>query len=90
MFLPFGLLFWEKQKKEGHLWIDRNSKTFIVTLGALNGIEVGTRLALYDGAERIGSLHVARVMDVISYVEPVGSKTLNDFASNYYKVVFEK
>jgi hypothetical protein len=70
----------EKERKEGHLWIDREAKTFIITLGALNGLDTGNRLA--------ASVEVDVPMDVISYVHPV-DKTLADFKEDSYRIVFE-
>jgi hypothetical protein len=79
----------EKKRKEGYLWIDRETNTFLVTLGALNGLNVGSRLTVYDKTEKMGFVRVETALDVISYVQPV-NKTMNDFAQDYYRVVFEE
>lgn len=80
----------EQAKKEGYLWIDRNTDTFLVTLGALNGIAAGDRIRVYNEEEEpFGYLRVETPLDVISYVYPI-DKTIKDFEDNYYKVVVEK
>ena len=78
----------EKKQREGFLWIDRDAKTFLVTLGALNGLSVGSRLSVYDGDRKIDSVSVESVFDVVAYVKPV-KRTLADYPENYYRVVFE-
>lgn len=79
----------EKDRREGHLWIDHASATFVVTLGALNGLMPGSHLTVYDGASKIGSVIVETPLDVISSVQPV-DKTLAQFTNDYYRVVFEE
>lgn len=79
----------EAARKEGYLWIDRNEKLFVATLGALNGLTIGSRLAVYDGGERVGYVRVETPFDVISYVYPI-NMSMNQFASDYYRVVIEE
>ena len=78
----------EKDRREGYLWVDRQGKSWIVTLGALNGVSVGSRLAVYDGENKIGKIKVQTLLDVISYVQPEDDsvKALKD---DYYRVVLE-
>lgn len=78
----------EKSRREGHLWIDRKADVFIVTLGAINGIEPGRQLTVYDGEKKVGMVRVEKPLDVISYVTPVEQKP-NEFSGDYYRVVFE-
>lgn len=79
----------EKERREGHLWIDRSAGTCVVTLGALNGLVPGSRLSIYEGDKKIGVVVVKTLLDVISYVQPVG-KPLVQFKNDYYRVVFEE
>jgi len=79
----------EKDRKEGQLWIDHDAATSLVTLGVLNGLSAGKKLAVYDDANQIiGYVIVETPLDVISYVRPMG-KSLDDFKGNYYRVVIE-
>ena len=79
----------EKDRKEGYLWIDHEASTAIVTLGVLNGLSAGKKLAVYDDTNNvIGHLIVETPMDVVSYVRPMG-KSFDDFKGNYYRVVIE-
>ncbi len=78
----------EKNRKEGFLWIDRKSSTYLITLGALNGLTPGSHLNIYLDKERVGNVVVETPLDVISYVHPVG-KSLKDFSQDYYRVVVE-
>src|SRR3989338_2440809 len=48
----------ESSRKEGLLWEDKKSKMYIVTLGALNGLDQGCSLAVYDGKTGIGEVTV--------------------------------
>ena len=59
----------ENSRKEGLLWVDRKTKMYIVTLGALNGLKSGSSLTVYDGENKIGEATVDMPLDVISYVE---------------------
>jgi len=43
----------EQNKKEGYLWIDRDTNSFLVTLGALNGIAAGDRIRVYDEDQKL-------------------------------------
>ncbi len=78
----------EKNRKEGYLWIDQKASTFIVTLGALNGLKPGSRLGVYEGDKKVGQVVVETPLDVTSYVQPV-----DQFSSasnqNYFRVVKE-
>ncbi len=75
----------EADRKEGSLWINRKSGNSMVTLGILNGVTKGSRLAVFDGGKKIATLKVTSALDVVSYVEPV-DKTLADFTRDYYQV----
>lgn len=78
----------EKNRKEGFLWIDRKSSTYLITLGALNGLTPGSHLNVFLDNQRVGKVVVETPLDIISYVHPVG-KSLKDFSQDYYRVVFE-
>jgi cell division protein FtsB len=78
----------EKNRREGSLWIDRKTASYIVTLGALNGLIPGSRLKIYDGQEEVGNATVDVPLDIISYVTPVDKK-LAHFPQDYYRVVIE-
>ena len=78
----------EKNQKQGYLWIDRQTSTYLVTLGALNGLHPGSRLGIYSGNDKIGQAVVETPLDVISYVRPMGKK-LDEFESDYYRVEIE-
>ena len=78
----------EKLRREGFLWIDRKSDSFIITLGALNGLEPGSHLSLYDGKKKIDDVTVDIPLDIISYVK-VPSGSTNRLKDNYYRVVME-
>ncbi len=78
----------EKNRNQGILWIDRQSKSFIVTLGALNGIHLGSKLTVYDGEKKIDTLSVDLPFTIVSFVKPT-NKPLDFFSSNYYRVVAE-
>ena len=79
----------EKDRKEGYLWIDRQTSTVIVTLGALHGLSAGKKLAVYDQNKKpIGDVIVDTPLDVISYVHPM-AKSIADFRENYYRVAIE-
>ena len=77
----------EKVRKEGVLWVDRESANFVVTLGALNGILPGSKLNVYQGTEKVGQVIVDTSYDVISYVHPESSLDLS--AEDYYRVAVE-
>lgn len=76
----------EKARRDGSLWIDRQARTYFVTLGALHGLTPGAKLLVYDGEEEIGAVRVETPLDVISYVRPI-NKDLKDFPADYYRVV---
>ena len=79
----------EKGRRQGLLWVDRQTKSFIITLGALNGLHPGSHLGIYDGAKKIDTAQVEIPLDVISYVKPVKT-SLNHFENNYYRVMIEE
>lgn len=74
----------EKSRQEGLLWVDKKSSQYVATLGALNGVEVGSFLVVYQKDQPIGEVLVDRAFDVISYVLP-SNVTLSE--NEYYKVV---
>ena len=78
----------EKQRKEGFLWLDHRSSSFIVTLGALQGLQPGSQLNIYDGNKKIDIASVDVPFDVVSYVKPQ-KNSADFFNSNYYRVVIE-
>ena len=78
----------EKQRKEGFLWIDRRAQSFIITLGALNGLYPGSELSIYDGNRKIDVARVDTPFDIISYVKPLNT-SLEHFDDNYYRVLVE-
>lgn len=78
----------EAEKKEGSLWIDRKNKSFLITLGILNGVNIGNRLQVYDGDSKMATIKVVAALDVVSYVEPL-DKDMKDFLKNYYTVKSE-
>lgn len=79
----------EKNRREGHLWVDRKTRTIVVTLGALNGLRPGSLLKVYDGDDFVGTVTVETSLDVISYAKP-HRKFLNQYEKDYYRVVFEQ
>ncbi len=78
----------ELNRKEGILWVDRQSQTFLVTLGALHGLKPGSSLTIYDNESKVGIVTVDTPLDVVSYVWPL-EKDKDKFASNYYRAVIE-
>ncbi len=74
----------EQSRREGDLWIDRQSGSWVITLGALNGIKAGDMVGVYDGDKRMGTVAVETVLDVVSYVRPVTNEA--DFKKAVYKV----
>lgn len=79
----------EKARREGHLWIDRQAGVFIITLGGINGLQVGQRLAVYNQDTKVGEVQVEKPLDVISYVTPVDQR-MHEFSQDYYRVVKEE
>ncbi|HOY08835.1 MAG TPA: hypothetical protein PLB05_02025 [Candidatus Omnitrophota bacterium] len=77
-----------KNTKDGYLWVDRASATWVVTLGALNGLSEGNRLSVFDGNEKIDTVEVSMAMDVISYVLPT-ERLKNQYNADYFRVVKE-
>lgn len=78
----------ERTRKEGFLWFDRVSQNFVITLGALNGLHIGSQLAIYDADKRIDTASVDFPFDVVSYVRPQKNSP-ESFSNNYYRVVVE-
>ena len=75
----------ELKRKEGVLWIDRKNSSFLVTLGAVNGLQQGSLLEIYEDGSKVGEVSVELPLDIISYAKPVG-KTAGDFGKDYYRV----
>ncbi len=75
-------------RKDGILWIDRNSSICLVTLGRVNGLEDGSRLSIFEGDKKVGDCVVDTSLDLVAYVSFV-EKSLDDFKSNYYRVAKE-
>ncbi|MFP4472974.1 MAG: hypothetical protein ACLFPX_03765 [Candidatus Omnitrophota bacterium] len=78
----------ERERREGDLWIDRETGIWTVTLGLVNGVEEGHRLAVYQDDKRVGMVAVLDVFDVISHVRPVG--LVENFDQDFYQVVLEE
>lgn len=78
----------EKRRKEGFLWIDRNTSRYVITLGAVNGLIPGNHLTVYEGDQKIGQVTVDTPFDIISYVHPFNDSQ-KSFTSDYYRVVIE-
>jgi hypothetical protein len=87
----------ELKRKNGILWIDRQEDSLLITLGAVNGLQKGSYLNVYqerrqpDGFlinEKIAEVIVDKAYDIISYVQPV-KKTVNDFTKEYYRVTIQ-
>ena len=80
----------ERKRREGRLWVDRDSKTMIATLGVINGVFPGTRLTVYDDDnKRIGYVTVGTPMDVISYIKPT-ELLFDQYERDYFRVVLEE
>jgi len=79
----------ELKRTEGVLWVDRKDNNFIMTLGMVNGVTVGSRISVYEQDKKFGEIEVQKVLDIISYVKPI-DKELKDFSSNYYRVSLSK
>ncbi len=77
----------EKDRTEGLLWIDRKSDSYIVTLGALNGLQKGSQLSVYDGTQKMEVVNVDQPFDIISYVNP--PKLSSNLNNHFYRVVVE-
>ncbi len=77
----------EQNRQQGDLWIDRSTNSWVITLGALNGIAAGERISVYDDERRMGTVVVETVLDVISYVRPFTGDA--DFTKSFYKVIVQ-
>jgi len=78
----------EQARSEGDLWIDRAGGKWMITLGALNGIEPGRRLrVLGDSDVRLGVVVAETVLDVVSYVYPLEDR--GQYQEDIYRVVPE-
>lgn len=84
----------ELKRKDGVLWIDRSSKTCMVTLGAANGLVAGSYLAAYEEAadpagtpvdQKVCDVVVEQAFDIVSYVRLV-EKDLPALDRDYYRV----
>lgn len=78
----------EGNRKEGIFWVDRESSLSMITLGALNGLNPGDQLNVYEGETKIAVVTVDKLLDVISYVKPL-DKPLTELDEDYYRVVQE-
>jgi len=76
----------ERSRREGILWIDRRTAKCIITLGAVNGLSVGSKLTVMKETEKVDVVTVDTPFDVISYVTPQ-SKRVAQFDNDYYRVV---
>lgn len=74
----------ERQRTAGDLWIDHENDTWVVTLGALNGVQKGTRLRVLSDGQEVGRVTAETVLDVISYVSPVNDAA--QFSQKIYQV----
>jgi len=74
----------EGQRTAGDLWVDHENDTWVVTLGALNGVQKGTRLRVLGSGQEIGRVIAETVLDVISYVRPLGDAA--QFLQEIYQV----
>ena len=61
----------ERARREGSLWIDRRTNRYMITLGAIHGLHVGSRVQVFRKEERIGEVEVDTVFDVLAYVQNV-------------------
>jgi hypothetical protein len=77
----------EQARQEGDLWIDRSTGSWVITLGALNGVASGQMIGVYDDEKRVGTVKVQTVLDVISYVQPFTNEA--DFTKVVYRVVIQ-
>ena len=78
----------ERQRREGDLWVDRDSGDWVITLGAINDIKEGDRLRVYDaGKKQIGVVVADSVLDVVSYVHTVEDR--GQYKENTYRVAVE-
>jgi hypothetical protein len=76
----------ELKRKEGILWVDRKASSCMVTLGRVNGLNVGSKLNIYDGDNKIGQATVDMPLDIVSYVQLV-DKAADELPNSYYRVV---
>ena len=79
----------ELDRKEGILWIDRQTSKFTITLGRANGLSEGSPVTIFDGDKKIDDVIVQNTFDIISYVKPQ-EKKIGDFEKNYYRVEIKK
>jgi phage gp36-like protein len=85
----------ELKRKDGVLWIDRVSQRCMVTLGAANGLVVGSYLAAYEEVagtagttptnQKVCDVVVEQTYDIVSYVRLV-ERNLTDLSRDYYRV----
>lgn len=78
----------EQARGEGALWQDPKSGQWIVTLGALQGLDPGQQISVYEDHVKAGAIVVDKVFDVISYVRPAPS-SLNLSGQHNYQVMIE-
>ena len=79
----------ELERKEGVLWIDRETMQCIITLGAVNGLQKGSRLNIYHNDVQIGKVNVEVPFDIISYVRLI-DQDFDDFNDDYYRVALNE
>jgi hypothetical protein len=79
----------ERERKDGVLWIDKEGKRCIITLGAVNGLRKGSILNVYREDRFIDKITVDTPFDIISYVTPI-ERSLEQFDDNYYRVVVSR
>ncbi len=77
-----------KVRKRGTLWFDRQSDSYIITIGKKNGIKAGDTLEIYDSGEVIGQTKVVRPMEKISIVE-IDDIIKKKLTKTYYKVSYK-
>lgn len=79
----------EINRRQGILWIDRGNSLPVITLGALNGLEAGQQLSVFDDTQKVGEAVVETLFDVVSYVRLV-HKRIDDFDGDYYFVAVDE
>ena len=78
----------EREREEGDHWVDRDGDSWMITLGALNNIDEGSRLRVLDDRDQqIGVVVAEDVLDVVSYVYPLENR--GQYRDDIYQVVVE-
>ncbi len=87
----------EQARKDGILWIDRETAACMITLGAANGLTPGSHLSIYQEtkgpdstivSKKIAEAVVDKAYDIVSYVR-ISDKPLSGFTKDYYRVTAE-